>query len=225
MSLRYSNSVAFGITIDLNVAGAGAFVNTRVVRIIPPGGGFTGAQVACEAGWHHYAVNFDRNGNAELFIDGVSQDTVAIGAGAADNFPGTTPFEMGANSNGVTCIGMGPTAYHIGTLLTGAQMAASRANRYVRNLAQTVGLWDFRTIVGQTGWDSDTTHFPVALYSQGVNTDIEVPIPFACPEGANGTVTVEDRSGSGNALSVTTDTAYTTANTQGVMFGTDPFFK
>ncbi len=219
IGLRRQGVAQQGFQIDHVDAGAGPLVQTNFRRLVA--GPITGALVAMTPGWHHYVANYDRDGLATLLIDGVSSDTVDISAGAADVLADSTHEAMSASGD-AACVGVGPMAYHVNTLLTAAQIADSLARKYVQNLSQTVALWDPRFIYGHTGWTSETTAFAGSyMYSQGENADQPVPIPYATPFGAFGTVTIPDLSGSSNPLTVRTFATYPTA---AVTFGYDPFW-
>lgn len=223
IGLMYTGASANGLHFDMNDAGVGPYVYSSFVMV----GTYsvTGAKVAVTPGWHHYAVNYDRSNLATVYIDGTSVDTVDISAWVAQNNNQAWYVSLGAGSTDTTPMAIGPMAFHLNTLLTTAQLADSLVNRYVQSSAATYGLWDPRYVVGPTGWDSDPTHFADRLYMQGIAADQQIPIPFAAPEGANGTVVLPDLSGNGRDLDMVTAAAYTTASQAYVTFGTDPFWE
>lgn len=186
-------------------------------------------------GWHHYALNYDRVGNLEIFIDGISVATVAIDnidAGNARFYALTTnsgtladcdvsddplinpPGELSL----VHAFGLvGPVAAH-SSLLTAAQLRSSLRGKRVQNLATTVINWNWRNIEGHTGWETDQTR----IVAKAVDYLAEV----AAPLGVNGTVVVPDMSGNGNDYVLPTTAAYgtPTADKANVGFMVDPFW-
>ncbi len=216
-------------------------------RHSPPGGvtqvenGF-----ASDIGWHHHVVNFDRDGNMELWRDGVENDNVAInntnlGTTAfaswvgADNDGGTgweewhdadlTEFDF-KHFNGI----IGPVAVHTGagSLLTAVQMRDSMERRYVNSFATTALLFDWRRPQEVQGWDGNRSNI-----IRGISDYATIPI--AAPEGVDGTIIVPDLSGNDNDWVLTTRPEY---NSTGITafatgdvglsccaFGSDPFFK
>ena len=205
-------------------------------------------------GWHHHVVNFDRDGDMTLWRDAVITGeaigtpfainaeligTMAFAAWVgADNDANSdwtdwhdadlTEFDFG-HFNGI----VGPVAVHTeaggaGSLMTAAEMQVSIENRFVRNDANTVLIFDWREPEGLTGWDGDRSNI-----IRGISDYATVPI--AAPEGADGTVIVPDVSGNGNDWTLTTRPTY---NATGVTpfagglaglsccaFGSDPFFR
>jgi hypothetical protein len=189
-------------------------------------------------------VNFDRDGNMELWRDGVENDNVAInntnlGTMAfaswvgADNDGGTgweewhddDPTEWDfKHFNGI----IGPVAAHAGSLLTAAQMRESIERRYVRLGPTTALLLDWRSPREVQGWDGDRTHIIRGISDYATN-------PIAAPEGTDGTIIVPDLSGNGNDWLLTTRPVYNptgvgafAAGAAGLSccaFASDPFFK
>jgi hypothetical protein len=216
-------------------------------RHSPPGGAMQVENAfASDVGWHHHVVNFDRDGNMELWRDGVENDNVAINNTnlgtmtfapwvGADNDGGTgweewhddDPTEWDfKHFNGI----IGPVAAHTGngSLMTAAEMQVSIENRFVRNDANTVLIFDWRFPEEVDGWDGDRDNI-----IRGISDYATVPI--AAPEGADGTIVVPDVSGNGNDWTLTTRPTY---NATGVTpfagglaglsccaFGSDPFFR
>ncbi len=190
--------------------------------------------------WEHYAVNYDRDGNMELFINAVSAGTASIAALSANTILGTVhPYSQvsvtlnGAFNNwspiAITSQEVGPFAIH-SRLMTQAEMENSYRNKKVQNIASVSTLvyyWD--KIERETGWDVDMDNLMLA-YKAGLK------VPAASPEGVLGTVIVPDQSGNGNnwPLSTAADyssrgagTGYSTAGAGkwAVAFGSDPFFR
>jgi hypothetical protein len=199
--------------------------------------------------WNHHVVNYDRDGNMELYRNGV--DVGAFGPFAINNANlGTMAFAalVGADNdvnlewfdwhdadltewdfghfNGI----IGPVAVHTGagSLLTVAQMRASMERRYVNLLATTAVLFDWRSPRLVSGWDGDRTHIIRGISDWATN-------PIAAPEGVDGTIVVPDLSGNGNDWILTTRPEYNstgiTAFAGGLTglscfaFASDPFFK
>ena len=104
-------------------------------------------------GWTHLAANFDRNGNLELFVDGVSQGTT--GGMTSTTFDREFTVVGGAlPAQGTNFNLMGPCALHA-ALLTNAQIETSVRTKYVQILTTTMGAYDMREIIlnAATFWE------------------------------------------------------------------------
>jgi hypothetical protein len=183
--------------------------------------------------WSHYAVNCDRDGNMELFIDVESKGTVDISAqnsdlGSVEVHPlvgegalygNDAVFEFEAwTQYTILPVMVGPFAVH-NRLLTTAEMEDSYRFRKVNSLGSgtTLVLYDW-DIVDETGWDFDVTH----LY-WGIRAGLA--IPYAMPTGT--AARVLDKSGNENHWTLPGAASYgaTRATWATVAFGTDPFFR
>jgi len=186
-------------------------------------------------GWHHYACNFDRSANLELFVDGLSLGTVAIdniNAGSwrfyalvtnstsvADCDVSDDPAVLPpGETSQVHAFGVvGPVAAHA-SLLTPAQLRNSVRGKRVQNFATTVINWDWRNVESHTGWEIDANRIIAKA------TDFLTGV--AAPLGANGTVVVPDASGNGNDYVLPTAETYgtVTADKANIGFIVDPFW-
>ncbi len=62
---------------------------------------FTITDVTGDSAYHKYRVTFDRDGNEEVFLDGVSQGTASISAGDGENFS-TKTLSVGGGETGAS---------------------------------------------------------------------------------------------------------------------------
>lgn len=201
---------------------------------------------AADIGWHHHAVNFDRDGDMELYRDAVLGDndainneniaTMAFAAWVgADNDLNADWFDWHDADPAVFDFGhfngiIGPVAVHTGagSLLTVAQMRDSMERRYVNLFARTALLFDWRQPQGVVGWDGDRANIIRGISDYATN-------PIAAPEGVDGTVIVPDLSGNDNDWILTTRPQYNptgvTAFAGGLVglsccaFASDAFFQ
>lgn len=224
-----------GLVFLHDVGGLGPYLRVNFMRATPPGGFILGAQVLAPPGWHHYAAVFDRSGNCTVYIDGTLVDTFAIAAGVADNFvaPGNAlrPIVAGNGVVGVSCcLAYGPAAVHIGQLMTVAEMHESMRTKYVQDYSglaapYTAGIWDPKRVTGHIGWNTTDADLRPRIYQYGPAFDIKIPIGYAAPKGASGSVIVLDQSVNNNDLGVVTDTSYDPTSLAYSVFGADPFFR
>ena len=164
-----------GSAVSSNIAGGwiemndGAFKAVYVSDPAAPPTTYGSVTGTLGMGWHHIAVNYDRSGNMELFIDGVSQGTDAIdatdlGAAAGNANALGTHLCLSDNSTGQGkveipyCIG--GFALHVNTLMTTAQIQDSIANGtvYIGDGTTTRVAFlthQIRTTLGP-GWDDSS---------------------------------------------------------------------
>jgi hypothetical protein len=191
--------------------------------------------------WNHFAVNFDRDGNMELFIDTVSKETIDISAQAdavtgelhpltiirsTDPFHDTTlpPQDFGDLNSWPVVVG--PVAIH-DRLMTTAEIEDSFHNKKVQTITGTsLVTFNWSDIKRETGWDTNWDNMMWG-FRNGLH------IPAAAPQGPVGTVFVVDTSGNRNDWTLPTVADYTTydafiASEDGywpIAFGADPFFR
>lgn len=145
-------------------------------------------------GWNHYAINYDRDGNMEFFINGRSQGTISIAARNAANL-GTrdfspfsagpaSPLMEGPNNPFMT----GPCALHVGagSVLTAAELDRAVAGKTTINQGSTItqarydwrdiklmnnGIWIELSIPADTTYGSRNTGFsPISLLAFATST-------------------------------------------------------
>ena len=203
----------------------------------------TGSQSPTRLGrWSHYVANFDRNANMELFIDTDSKETVSISAQAdsvtgevhaltadhVDPYHGTS-FSGWPEEDNIFPVIIGPMAIH-NRLMTNAEIQDSYRNRKVQNISNVSFInFDWRKIEGQTGWDTDWSRMMLGH-------KFALPVPAGAPQGAAGTVSVRDQSGSGNHWTIPSVADYLLYDAPTINgteiedglwpmpFGVDPFF-
>ena len=176
-----------------------------------------------EAGWQHIVANFDRTGNMDLIMNGVTIDSKAINAldlgtmtcyphigqyGGDTSFnpqnwdwtyhPTWTPdYEHGWSTFTQGRGKIGPMAYHK-RCLTNTEIEDSIQLKKVQDIpGTTIARWDWSKVEGQAGWDQEESHVIAAVRCGLVD-------PMGIPRGTDGTVTVPDQSGNSRSISVAT---------------------
>lgn len=190
--------------------------------------------------WSHYALNFDRDGNMEIFIDAesrVTKDISAQGDSVVGEVHALTSSHTFVHHNStfaswsavsVFPVMVGPFAIH-NRLMTNAEIQDSFRNYKVQNISSVSLInFDWRKIEDETGWDLDWDNMMLG-HKAGLS------VPAAAPQGAVGTVTVRDQSGNGNHWALQTVADYTTYDSTGFSdaedgkwpfsLGADPFFR
>jgi len=183
------------------------------------GAGFSlGAYTPTRPGlWHHFAINCDRSGNMEFFIDGDSQGTVDISADVGDSIPAAdfhplTSDNIALHDGAVDDwtaypifpVIVGPVAVHK-RLLTAAELRNSYQFRTTQNIstANTAARFNFTDVEGEDDWDMNADHV-----INGIRAAI--PCPIGVPRGTAGTVKILDSSGNENHLLLPVRSSYGT---------------
>lgn len=132
-------------------------------------GAFTASVVAAMPTintWHHVVTNYDRTGNMELFVDNISQGTVAINA-AVSPAQGLQPMQH-TDSGVPGVIGcpfyLASYALH-GELMSGADRARSYTKRIIGILPTTLCAYIMRRAV----FNSGTTGFILNTADEGAD--------------------------------------------------------
>ena len=113
-------------------------------------------------GWRHVAVNYDRSGNMELFIDGITQGTAAIDTTSIGD-GGILELQFCDTGAATTASGklevpylVAGWAHHL-TLLTNAQISDSVRRVGFQNLTTTEFAFFANQIQLRTGWTENFT--------------------------------------------------------------------
>jgi hypothetical protein len=170
--------------------------------------------------WNHLAMNFNRAGNMDTYLNSTLVDTVAInnvdlgtrsffpyiiGQGNNDHTYDPTGFYDDNWANWTTFfqnrMHCGPMAMH-NRLMTQAEISESYVQKRVQNIAAVTQIcWYWSNVVGNTGWYTNEANL-IFCHRATLHR------PLLCPEGALGTVTVTDVSGTGNNLTLPTIATY-----------------
>lgn len=165
--------------------------------------------------WTHLCINYDRSGDMEFFDNGVSAGTVSIAADAAVSLSaeGIYPAAIvdSVESNAAAWFTpMAGFAVH-SRLLTGPEIATNVAALNVGSYAETEARYKFGSFVDASG-DPLVPTKETTLANMGPALTWELPAAYEAtayaPEGADGTVFIEDLSGNGRHSPVFTDTSY-----------------
>ncbi len=137
--------------------------------------------------WAHYALNCDRDGNVELFVDGTSVLTADISADAATSYTALplvpTYTNFGAHQGGFDevdafqnidnfwFVPLSAMAVH-SSLLAAADITSNAQGLSVNNDANTIAMWDFMNFVDASGndvtVDRSEKEFDKRLIEQGI---------------------------------------------------------
>ncbi len=146
--------------------------------------------------WQHLAANFDRNGTATLYVNGLLAATTG-----AINATNVSPAQFLALSTpgGGAVLGhnyvAGPVAGH-NRLLTALEIEDAYHGRTVNNFnpTDTLCYFDWTNVTGNTGWDTDITHMDSRIENVAAYAGYHVGIP----EGTSWRI--QDGSGNNNDM-------------------------
>jgi len=191
-----------------------------------PPGGVTDWVHGTKVDWQHVVANFDRNVQMDVLVNGASIGVDALtDAGAPENIL-AHPFHFGDMVIDVIGAGnnprsaLGPVALHQ-VVLTAAQIRESMGRKHVQLLGTTMCAYDWRNIVGHTGWEVDATLMEPGLAELSSRCSESV----VSPEGPNGDVVIPDLSGNGRDIALWTAPVYTAAAPSRCAFGSSSFFR
>jgi len=178
------------------------------------------------AGSSHLCVNYDRNGNMEVFDNGVSIGVADISADSGFSIPlqGIYPMISNSTQPGVNdnladdpteiilpwATPLGGFALH-SRILTGPEITANAAALDVGDYPETEARYNFDSFV-DGGGASVTPTQETALANIQVFSKWTLPSPqdgeLFIPEGVNGTVQIEDLSGNARHFGLQTQASY-----------------
>lgn len=177
--------------------------------------------------WSHLCVNYDRSGNMEVFDNGVSAGTSSISVDSGFSIPSQGIYPMiserpdDALNDDLTddpsslilpwATPIGGFALH-SRILTGLEITTNAAAFDVGDYAETLARYNFNSFVDGSGTRVAPPTQEVDLGNIQVFNKWTLPSPqdteLFVPEGANGTLRIEDLSGSGRHFGLQTQASY-----------------
>lgn len=178
-------------------------------------------------GWTHLCVNYDRSGNMEVFEDGSSVGVSDISLDVAFSIPlqGIYPVISQRNTDGINDnladnplllilpwgTPIGGFALH-SRILTGPEITANAAAFDVGDYTETEARYNFNSFVDGSGTRVAPPTQEVDLDNIQLFNKWTVPSPqdaeLFVPGGSNGTLHIEDLSGSGRHFGLQTQASY-----------------
>ena len=177
-------------------------------------------------GWTHLCVTYDRNGDMEVFDNGVSAGSASISADSGFSIPEQGIYPMVSETDGdgsndeladdpsglilPWATPIGGFALH-SRVLTGPEITANAAALDVGDYPETEARYNFDSFVDGAGAAVTPTQ-ETTLGNIQVFNKWTLPSPqdteLFVPEGANGTVQIEDLSDSGRHFGLQTQASY-----------------
>lgn len=181
--------------------------------------------------WTYLCCNFDRSGDMEMFDNGSSIGTADISADVAVNVPAHGIYPMVGQSSilGITdALDDDPSglilpwysplagfAIH-SRLLTPSEISANNAALNTGDYPETQVRYNFRTFVDGLGASvvppGDTSLDHISVFNKWTVTPNPYEAELFSPEGANGTLHIEDLSGNGRHFGLQTLASYDDTN-------------